>query len=665
MSEKDVNSNFDCLHYLVQKCQNAIFKRKMEEENHYYTIKIGLSESMLRIEERISKINNWDELMNLDEEPDENLLLRSKTIKQEHKENKICFYIFGLFFCLIQLIGVQAGIIILNSLFSEIVEEFQLWLYNTPREYNFYQKLEINTYRELPEIDVGMVTSTIGIIVLKEIGFKKTNSIFQLISSILFALLFTLFHFHTNDKLLQNYNRIEIFVLILSYIILSILVGSSSTIALKELFDITNEIYYKEDKLRKSSEKMIFYLFSGLSMFSIIFLNRLIFTSFKDITSIWLLISIVSICFASFFLSLILHVIYTIPISNKKNKEKCKKIKKIEEEHKDNENKNKNGDIKLIEYKTTNDNELLSMKNNTYPVQNKTKNDINNNEVIEKIQINSTKVCTLCGYIYIKKQNGNQKACIFYRYTNRTTWLKEKIIKFNVIITIVFEFICQLNIVGFNSILYEKLYNEYSFSKNIKFFTALIILSVFWSCPNLAILDDLKSEECKEKEKKEEKENEIDNKSNDSPKNNDIPKLYINKSFCVHILYVMFFLFFFSLFTFISSMCYYFESNKARKRWDNIIMAEFIFFKIIDMNLLSYYDFFDNTDLFNATLFITLEKFIWMLIEAIFEAVGLKEKALIIIQIVTSSLIVIPIIFYPIFKLLFYLFQCSKTKKNK
>ena len=67
----------------------------------------------------------------------------------------------------------------------------------------------------MPEIDVGMVTSTIGIIVLKEIGFKKTNSIFQLISSILFALLFTLFHFHTNDKLLQNYNRIEIFVLIL------------------------------------------------------------------------------------------------------------------------------------------------------------------------------------------------------------------------------------------------------------------------------------------------------------------------------------------------------------------------------------------------------------------------------------------------------------------
>ena len=52
MSEKDADSNSDCLYYLVQKCQNAILKRKIEEQNHYDTIKIGLSESMLRIEER-------------------------------------------------------------------------------------------------------------------------------------------------------------------------------------------------------------------------------------------------------------------------------------------------------------------------------------------------------------------------------------------------------------------------------------------------------------------------------------------------------------------------------------------------------------------------------------------------------------------------------------
>ena len=209
-------------------------------------------------------------------------------------------------------------------MFSEIVDEFQLWFSNTPREYNFYQKLEINTYRELPEIDVGMVTSSIGIVILKNIGFKKTNSIFQLISSILFALLFILFNFHIGDQLLENYNRIEMLVLVLSYIILSFLVGCSSTIALKQYFDLNYDIYYKQEKIDENVKKISFYTYSGLSAFLIIFINRFIFTSFKDITNKWLLVAIIGVCFASFFSSLIFYLIYSIPIINK-----IKKIKQL------------------------------------------------------------------------------------------------------------------------------------------------------------------------------------------------------------------------------------------------------------------------------------------------------------------------------------------------
>ena len=72
-----------------------------------------------------------------------------------------------------------------------MIGEFKLWLVNSPRENNFYQQLEINTYRELPEIDVGMVTSSLGIIVLKSSGFKIANSIFQLISAVLILILLT------------------------------------------------------------------------------------------------------------------------------------------------------------------------------------------------------------------------------------------------------------------------------------------------------------------------------------------------------------------------------------------------------------------------------------------------------------------------------------------
>ena len=122
----------------------------------------------------------------------------------------------------------------------------------------------------------------------------------------------------------------------------------------------------------------------------------------------------------------------------------------------------------------------------------------------------------------------------------------------------------------------------------------------------------------------------------------------------------------FSIFTFISSFCNYYEKNKTRKRWDNIIMAEFIFFKCIDLGILSFFDFFDNSDIINTTLFITLEKFIWMIIEAVFEAVELKEKTLIIIQIVISSIPSFIFIAMFIFRLIQVCFPCiSEDKKDE
>ena len=45
MREKEYTP-FKCLNYLFNKCDKAYAKRKIEEQNHYDTIKIGLSESM-------------------------------------------------------------------------------------------------------------------------------------------------------------------------------------------------------------------------------------------------------------------------------------------------------------------------------------------------------------------------------------------------------------------------------------------------------------------------------------------------------------------------------------------------------------------------------------------------------------------------------------------
>jgi len=66
----------------------------------------------------------------------------------------------------------------------------------------------------------------------------------------------------------------------------------------------------------------------------------------------------------------------------------------------------------------------------------------------------------------------------------------------------------------------------------------------------------------------------------------------------------------FTVFTFISSVYYYNEDNLKRKKWDNIIMAECIFFKVLDLMILSFFNFFDNVNILNTSLAITIEKYI-------------------------------------------------------
>ena len=51
-----------------------------------------------------------------------------------------------------------------------------------------------------------------------------------------------------------------------------------------------------------------------------------------------------------------------------------------------------------------------------------------------------------------------------------------------------------------------------------------------------------------------------------------------------------------------------------------------------------FYDFFDNTDILNTTLAITVEKFIWMIIEALIDNSVSHKKYLILAQIIITSI---------------------------
>ena len=193
--------------------------RGKKREENFEKIKTGLQNSIGEINTTLKSINNWDELFSLNTEDDFDIDNKEYDKYMYPKKNKakstlyreyVDFYSFwsyncgrcsdskrcsffllicGFFFCLIQLIGVQLGIIILNALFNEIVDEFQYLAgeESLKKEYNFYEKIEIASYKSIPEVDVGMFWSFIGIIVLKKYGFGWSN-IFQFLSSIGFLL---------------------------------------------------------------------------------------------------------------------------------------------------------------------------------------------------------------------------------------------------------------------------------------------------------------------------------------------------------------------------------------------------------------------------------------------------------------------------------------------
>ena len=77
----------------------------------------------------------------------------------------------------------------------------------------------------------------------------------------------------------------------------------------------------------------------------------------------------------------------------------------------------------------------------------------------------------------------------------------------------------------------------------------------------------------------------------------------------------------------------------TKKRWDYIYMVGFGAFKTMDLMLLSFYDFFDNSDIFNTTLAITFEKLLWMIIETIINTYVENKKSLVLVQIIATSII--------------------------
>ena len=89
--------------------------------------------------------------------------------------------------------------------------------------------------------------------------------------------------------------------------------------------------------------------------------------------------------------------------------------------------------------------------------------------------------------------------------------------------------------------------------------------------------------------------------------------------------------------------------NKAhfkKRDYDFWIKSDVIGFKSFELIMLSFYDFLDDKDCLNTSLFLYFERFLWTILEMLFDLYELHIKTLCIIQLIFS------IIF------LFFLFFC-------
>ena len=594
--------------------------KKEKEEDFFQKIKTGLGNSMEEIAYTLNYVDNWNELLNLKGESykEKKEFMDRNTIKPEYEDCQRCFIFLGVIFCIFDLIGIQEGIIILNALFDEIKDEIFLLATDTPRKYNFYEHLEIASYKTIPEIDVAMVTCTFGIMFLKKFGFYCTDLTFQLLSSIGFLGLFLMFDFHTDEELVENYTTTEIVVLATSYLLFSCFIGCVSTIALKEFWDLYAIFKKYDDEFEENyfnrfiaNEKVLFYLFPSISAVLIILINRIIFYLFekhKDIKSKWLLISILGIFVLCFVSSVLFHLCYAIPIKNKEKEinqkleeEKINIKRKIEE--------NKEG--KMIGKIMSN---LKKIKNNIdlRPNSNPKSENlliIDDEEKIKEEELKSlrdtykmekfelTKVCTLFGYVYFQKQIGEKNSCIIYNYTGCCSWANQAIIQIDNIFVII-EFICQFCMVGHNSIVSERLLNN-SFWDNFYYFIILIVFSVILGI----IYARCYFESIKAREE------------------------YIEGSGkkCGRLGILLTPLYIFFCYSYV---CSYISIKKeeilkniSEKDFETIFIAELIIFKCLDLQILSLFEFFDNPDICNSALLITLEKVLWMILEPIFNLI--------------------------------------------
>ena len=598
-SKKSVYTS-ECLTNFFNKLEKTE-EEKNEETKTFLNIKTNLNNNFNVISNQIIKAQNFEEFFELNLDKEEYLIDIDKTYSQ--CALKMLLFLFWILYSIIQLIGVQEMIIILNSLLNELIDELKIAIVKTPREYNFYEVIKICSFKELPDIDVALITSFIGVVALKSLGYLVTNLIFQLIPGVIFLLFFLFFEFHTGKELENNYTLSEIIILLIIYILNYILVGGSSLITMKQIKDeisklnLLNVNENKDDDTKDKESDITneifssasFILLSGLSLIFTILLNKLlIFILNNNTNQKKFLYGITGICIASNIISTICFAIHSCAIIKKDIKEKEESVIR-------------NQEIKNEEFCILSDNRMNKSKK-------KINKETQTNDIEDK-DITTIKTCTLCGYLFYQKSKKDEKdICILYKYSRKWEWTKKNILKRMNIIWCFMELFCQLQIFGFKGKLSQKMYTSFSDWKNIGFlfyYIGINFFSAFFGCCFYAFKSKI-------------------NKEN-------FGNCFISST-------ILLFICFLSSISFITSLIYY-KLDKHTVVWDYLYMLNVSTFKIIEFQIFSAFGAFNSNNIFESSLLINLERAIWGIFETFLDNFEANTKKLVLVQIIFSSIL--------------------------
>jgi len=258
--------------------KNIINKREIDNIKHKENNK----------SEIIEYLNILDSLKN-DMKKSDNFNQYLNNFKVNKKENKeiilsnnniliyLCIYVFGPLFVIFNLLSIYHIFSFMDALREEMIDSFAFSLLKRKREFSFFQNLKMKGFRNLPDLEIMMVSSILGEAMINTFSTFFTFILFFIINT--FLLFFSIFfHYHYGEKLYYQYTISENLLLFILFLLFYIFVGAISMLSLKHYINGFNKFLIKQygDEYEEKFNLIIISITCSFAMIGKIFMNKIL-----------------------------------------------------------------------------------------------------------------------------------------------------------------------------------------------------------------------------------------------------------------------------------------------------------------------------------------------------------------------------------------------------